>query len=198
MTKQLFLSFDIEADGPNPAQNSMVSIGIWGFTPQGKEVVSYQRNIEPHPTRVADQRTKEEFWDKNPEIKKFVQTNQISAEKCMREIGKLYTDLQGKGYKITWVARPSGYDWGFLNVYFHTFHPDQAKKPWIGFSAKCISSVLWGYELANNLSADEKNSLWDELTEKAPFTHNPLDDAKFQGKLLINMMKKMGSELFGS
>ena len=189
-TQKLFLSFDIEADGPSPSRNSMLSIGISGLNENGQEIISYQRNIAPHPNRVVDQRTKIEFWDKNPEIYKFVTSNQVSAEQCMKEIIELYNKLKNQGYKISWIARPAAYDWQWLNSYYHDFGPED--KPWIGFKATCISTALDIYSKINNLSNEAWDQLIVELSQGEKMTHNPLDDARYQARVYYNLMKKFG------
>ena len=187
--KNLYLSFDIEADGPAPNVNSMISIGIYGFDGMGKEVVSYQRNIEPHPTRVVDKRTKEEFWDKHPEMYKFIQTKQATAEETMNEIAKLYKSYIDTGYRVNWVAWPSAYDWQWLNCYYHEFGPPD--KPYIGFSAKCASTARWIYCKNNPMSDKEYNTMLENFAEGEKATHNPLDDARYQGKISFNLFDKM-------
>jgi hypothetical protein len=192
-SNNLYLSFDIEADGPSPSVNSMVSIGIYGFDGTGNEVVSYQRNIVPPENRIVDIPTKERFWDKNPEALKFVQTNQVSAEKCMSEIAELYKKYKDDNYKIVWVARPSAFDWQWLNCYYNEFGPDD--KPNIGFSASCISTAFWIYCRQNNLSKDEQKELWNELKGEEEVTHNPLDDARCQAKIMIELMNRFNITL---
>lgn len=184
----IYLSFDIEADGPSPSVNSMVSIGIYGFNGVGDEVVSYQRNIKPCSNRIVDIPTKERFWDKNPDALNFVQTDQVSAEECMSEISDLYKGLKEKNYKIVWVARPSAFDWQWLNCYYNEFGPDD--KPNIGFSASCISTAFWIYCQQNKLSKEQQKELWKELKGDEDVTHNPLDDARCQGKIMFKLMDK--------
>ena len=38
---KLYLSFDIEADGPSPCLNNMLSLGICGMTETGEIVYKY-------------------------------------------------------------------------------------------------------------------------------------------------------------
>jgi len=39
--KEIYVSIDIEADGPIPGPYSMLSIGAVAFTPEGEEVGEY-------------------------------------------------------------------------------------------------------------------------------------------------------------
>lgn len=192
-SKNLYLSFDIEADGPAPSVNNMMSIGIWGFNGDGDEVVSYQRNLKDAPGHVLDVPTKERFWDKNPEALAFVQKDQVEPQVCMKEIADMYNKYKEEGYRITWVARPAAYDWQWVNCYYNEFGP--LDKPNIGFSCSCISTAYWLYCQQNGLSKQESKALWNELKGDEEVTHNPLDDARCQGKILLGLMKKYGIKL---
>ena len=54
--QKLYLSFDIEADGPSPYLNNMLSFGISGITQDGKEVFSIQRNLSPLYNKKRDEK----------------------------------------------------------------------------------------------------------------------------------------------
>ena len=189
----VYLSFDIEADGDAPSVNNLLSIGIFAFDSSGSEVTTYQRNLFPHPTKVADERCIREFWDKHPEVSAFVKTNQVSPEQCMQEIADFYTGLKTKFAKIKWVARPAAYDWQWLNCYYHEFGP--ADKPSIGFKARCISTMFDVYKSNNQMTQEEEDAAWNEMTAGYAMTHNPLDDAKFQAVLYIGLCERLNMAL---
>lgn len=58
----MFLSFDIEADGPCPGLNSMLSFGMAGFTPDARIVFEYEANLFPLPDTKPDPKT-QKWWD---------------------------------------------------------------------------------------------------------------------------------------
>lgn len=196
-SKTLYLSFDIEANGPCPSVNSLVSIGIYGFDNNKLKIVEYQRNIIPHPSRVIDEKNKKEFWDVNPGAFAFVQTNQVSAETCMAEIATLYQKMIDLGYDpkkgIKWVARPGGYDWQWLNCYYNEFGPKN--KPYIGFKPFCLSTAIDFYTKFMKLNAEEENQLWKDMKGNEKITHNPLDDARCQARMMQVLYQKSGIDL---
>ena len=60
--EKLFLSFDIESDGPTPMTNNLLSIGIIGITMDEKIIFEYEANIEPLVTHVQDNQCMQTFW----------------------------------------------------------------------------------------------------------------------------------------
>jgi hypothetical protein len=185
--KTLYLSFDIEADGDAPSVSNMLSLGIYGFDSTGKKVDEFQRNIAPHATKKPDKRCMTEFWAKNPEAWAFVQTDQVTAEECMKQLAEWYTNLATTFSKIKWVARPAAYDWQWLNNYYHEFGPKD--KPSIGFKATCISTMWEVYKSLYELTKEKENKVWNHMTKGLKLTHNPLDDAKYQAQLFLNLCK---------
>jgi hypothetical protein len=185
-----YFSFDIEADGPGSSVNSMLSIGIYAFDRNGKKIDIFQRNIVPPPNRIMDEATKKEFWDKHPKMWKFVQTNQVSAFQCMKDLGEFYLSIKQKGYaSIEWVAFPAAYDWQWLNTYYSEF--GSKNKPYIGFKATCASTLFNYYcKLHKIKSKKDRDALWDELKEDQNTTHNSLDDAMCQGRVFFNLITK--------
>lgn len=67
--EKLFLSFDVETDGPTAIINNLLSIGIVGITMDEKIIFEYEANIEPLETHTQDIKCMETFWLK-PEQKK--------------------------------------------------------------------------------------------------------------------------------
>lgn len=209
--KNLYLSFDIEVD-KSYIDDVILSIGICGFDEHGKEVVSYQRNLEIPPDNVKCK--KDMFWDTNPEIYNSLRVNLISPTQCMIEINNLYHKYN-KTYEVVWVARsndkstwqwlniyydsikyvnrPGCYNWSILNNYNYKY---LSKEPGLKFdmsiSAKCVTTALWLYCKKNGLSEQQRNELWYEFKGSLRITHNPLDDARCQGKVMFEFMDKYG------
>ena len=63
---EIYISIDIETDGPIPGPNSMLSIGNAAFNQFGKLVDTWEVNLETLRGARPDPKTKTEFWDKNP------------------------------------------------------------------------------------------------------------------------------------
>lgn len=181
-TPRVYLSFDIEADGDSPAKNSMVSFGVVAFDEQGKEVHKYQANIKPRVGAVQGKRCMEEFWAKNPEVWKFVQTNQKEPAAFVAVIARMIEEHHEAGFKIVWLANPAAYDWQWLKAYYELYKEDSY--PDIGYSAKCIGS-MWTNKCRrmgwSSLEDHLESGAMKSLQAKDHVEHNPEHDARVQG-----------------
>lgn len=186
---RVYFSFDVEADGPSPALNSMVSFGCVVFNDQGKEVDRMQMNIKPEAGKVVDKRCKEEFWDKHSEILAFVQTNPQEPKNFALAIAAIYAKWR-LTHKIVWVAKPAAYDWQWLNAYYCRYFEDDVM-PNIGHSATCIRTMLEMLRLRSGWTNDEANQFEEEelkkFSAKDHVTHNPEHDARVQGKFFFHL-----------
>jgi hypothetical protein len=59
----VFAHFDIEADGPSPVQNSMLSLGIVFSNVKGEEIGFFLGDMEPLPGHTSDVYTMTNFWE---------------------------------------------------------------------------------------------------------------------------------------
>ena len=198
MSDTLFLSFDVKADGDSPTVNNMLSIGIVGFDSTGTFTEEFQRNIRPHPSKQPDTRCMREFWENYPEAHAFVQQDMVSAETAMTDLAKWFSPLLTKYKKIRWMKQPTAYKWKLLNEYYTEFGPQD--KPNTGFKDTCIWTIFTvsalfhtfvAFAAANRLTQEEEYEAWERMTKGQTVTHNPLDDAKFQAQLYINLFKEM-------
>lgn len=187
MAPTVYLSFDIEADGPSPACNSMLSLGICGLDAEGTEIMKYQENIYPLIGHTMDANTKL-FWDAQPEAWEFVNTNQVDYHDAMQKLSDELDRLKEKGYTLKWIAQPAAYDWQWLNYYWNLCF--NGHKP-LAYKAECISTMYSTYCLINRLSNEDNNKLWNELYGKNPCPHNSYYDAKHQGFLYVGLLRRM-------
>jgi DNA polymerase III epsilon subunit-like protein len=179
----LFASFDIETDGDNPLQHSMLSLGIALYNKHGNLVDTFYQNIQPQQNKSADPKTMENFWSKYPQLYHEVCLNQVTPKEAMRLL-----DLWLKKYifqhQITWVAAPASFDWMFLKSYFSCYGPDD--KSTIGFSCQCLHSLARGYAMMHDMNI---NHLMTQLGGcRDPHTHHhALSDAIYQGHCYMNL-----------
>ncbi len=190
--KIAYLSFDIEADGPSPLHNNMLSIGVWGFNEYGQEIVSWERNLYPNPNKKSDPNTMLDFWSKNLKAWQYVNTNRVTTTTAFTELHKIISELKFN-YTIEWVSWPASYDWQWLNCYYHDFVESNPGTNWtsIGYKATCMSSVWSFYVKQNNLSKEDENALWQKLSV-CEADHTAGVDAKAQGLLYYNLLKHIG------
>jgi len=64
--KELYFSFDIEADGPIPGPNSMLSLGVAVFKDDGTRLATFSANLETLSDATPDPDTMK-WWKTQPE-----------------------------------------------------------------------------------------------------------------------------------
>ena len=64
-SEECYVSIDIEADGPVPGLNSMLSLGAAAFTSDGALAQTFSANLEPLPEAYEDERTMR-WWASQP------------------------------------------------------------------------------------------------------------------------------------
>lgn len=194
--ENLYLSFDIESDGPTPIVNNLLSIGVVGITIQEEIVFQFQANIEPLESHIEDLECMESFWLK-PEQKEaleFLQTNKRNYIEVFEELGLKLKELN-KNYKLKFVAHPACFDWMFFKCYYELAKTNSKNKNNfydIGYHCSC-SSTLWDlYKKNNKLKALEANKLFKYLGEfDEKNNHMALSDAIVQGKFYVKLLKMM-------
>ena len=89
-SNELYVSTDVEADGPIPGPNSMLSFGSAAYT-GGKELIgTFSANLETLPGATADPNTAE-WWTQNRHIQLVVTDNQPDWEKTQQGVAQTRT-----------------------------------------------------------------------------------------------------------
>jgi hypothetical protein len=112
-SKEIYVSTDVEADGPIPGPNSMLSFGSAAYT-GGKELIgTFSANLETLPDATADPKTAE-WWAQQPEAWAACRQELEMPERAMRRYVLWLKALPGKP---VFVGYPAGFD--FLFVYWY-------------------------------------------------------------------------------
>lgn len=194
----LYLSFDVETDGPSPLVNNLLSIAIVGLEENTSNIVfEFESNINQLPTHTPDANCMKYFWLK-PKQKKaweYLQINKRDYIEVFEDLSKKIFELSNK-YELVWIAYPACFDWMFLKSYYELAKNNSFNKDLfydIGYECKCIDTLWEYYKKSNNLEANIARNLFNEMGEFDPkLNHQALSDAKVQGKFFIGLMKKMG------
>lgn len=194
--QDIFVSVDIESDGPIPGVNSMLSLGAAAFY-EYELVGTFSVNLEQLEGAVVDPQTKKHFWDKNPEAWDACRTNLISPERGMRNFNTWLKQIRKNHNesKLTFAAYPAGFDFTFVYYYLVRF---VGQSPF-SFSALDIKTLAMamlhkkgsGLHFYRSLSKRKMPRRW--LSDK-PHTHIALDDAIEQGEMLMNMLKELDQQ----
>jgi len=183
----VFISIDIEADGPAPTTNSCLELGFVVGLYHAKPIrgdrswILETRDwcLHPQPGRVEDARCMNEFWSKNQDVLKRIRENAVDASVAMREFSEWYKELCDRYNVIGWVARPASYDMMWITCLFNEFGP--ADRGTIPFSIRCLSTAMWVADKWMKIKID-----YDQLRDPdLPHTHNACDDAMEQGYMFL-------------
>ena len=188
MKKEIYFSSDIETDGPIPGPHSMLSFASAAYVKKGesfKMVGTFSANLEQMEGATMDQRTKEEFWDKNPEAWEACRKDLQKPEDAMKFYVDWVKQLEKEHKaKAVFVAYPAGFDFMFVYWYLIKFTGNSP----FSFSALDLKSAAVSLLKKGYRSCSKKN-MPKSWFGKRRHTHVALDDALEQGDLFCNMMK---------
>lgn len=181
--KEIYVSTDIETDGPLIFTNSILSFASAAFTADGQEVGSFERNLDTLPGAVPDPDTMN-WWSQpaQQEAWKAHRQNTVNPEVAFKDYVDWVKKLPGKP---VFVGYPAGYDFSFM--YFHMLK--FAGESPFSFSALDIKSYAMA-TLKLPYRDSTKRNMPKKWFPKLPHTHVALDDAREQGLLFINMLQE--------
>jgi len=178
---EVFVSVDIESDGPIPGPNSMLSFGAAAFIEPEKLVGTFSANLELLEGAVGDPKTMKWWLEEQKEAWAECRKNLESPITAMKNFISWVEKLPGKPVL---VAYPAGYDFNFMYWYMIRF----AGQSPFSFSALDIKTYAMAVLKTSYRESTKKQmpKRWFSPAEK--HTHVALDDAKEQGVLFMRMM----------
>lgn len=178
--REIYLSTDVETDGPIPGPHSMLSFGSAAYT-AGKTLLStFSANLETLADATAHPKTAE-WWASQPEAWAACRTNLEAPEAAMRRYVAWIKSLEGRP---VFVAYPAGFDFLFVYWYLMRFVGESP------FSHSALDVKTFAMALLKKDYRDStKRNMPRQWFDKLPHTHVALDDAIEQGALFCNMLK---------
>jgi Exonuclease len=166
-----YVMVDIEADGPIPGDYSMVCFGAVIVEPSLDR--TFYTTLAPISERWIPDALK---------VSGFSREETLAFEAPAAAMTRFASWLQENVHRRQpiFVADNNGFDWQFINWYFHHF---LGRNPF-GFSSMNLGSLYKG--LVRDASASFKHL---RITRH---THNPVDDAMGNAEALLHMKDKMG------
>jgi len=184
-TPELYVSCDIEANGPCPGLFSMFSFGLAAFTIEKRLVGTFSRNLEVLEDAGIDERTMN-WWSQAEQIEAFrkSRTDLVHPRIAMTECKAWLESMRAFGKPIV-VGAPSGFDFTFMYYYFQRFLNESP----IGFASLDLRSYAAAVMKRQYRHVGKRQYPAEWIDEGLPHTHVALDDAIEQGCILINMMR---------
>jgi hypothetical protein len=177
---EIYISTDVETDGPIPGPHSMLSLGSAAYTADKVLVSTFSANFETlryasaHPKTAA-------WWLTQPDAWAACRCNLEAPEVAMARYVAWIKTLTGKP---VFVAYPAGFDFLFVYWYLMRFVGESP----FSHSALDMKSYAMAV-LKTEYRESTKRNMPKHWFDKLPHSHVALDDAIEQGALFCNMLK---------
>jgi hypothetical protein len=179
-TREIYISTDIEADGPIPGPHSMLTLASAVYRADKTLVSTYSANLALLPGAAPHPQTSV-WWQQFPEAWAACRRDVRSPEQVMPEYLGWLKSLQGKPVFVGWPAA-----WDFMWVYWYLvrFTGERPFKE----NALDIRSYAMGMRKSEFRQTARSYLPRRWYDEGLPHTHVALDDAREQGALFCNML----------
>lgn len=181
---EIYVSTDIEADGPIPGPNSMLSIASAAYLSDKTLIGTFEANLVTLPEAQPDPKTMQ-WWRGQPEAWAACRNNPREPAEVMPEYVCWLQALPGKP---VFVGYPAAYDFMFVYWYLIRF-AGESPFSHSALDIKTYAMALLGKEYRESTKKNMPRKWFDDL----PHTHVALDDAKGQGALFCNMLAQQES-----
>jgi hypothetical protein len=183
---ELYISIDVETDGPIPGPNSMLSLGAVALTPRGVNLGEFEINFEELEGASGNPDTMA-WWAKQPkEIWDACRREPKHPQVAMRQFASWINDLAEEHHLTpVCVAYPAGFDFMFVYWYLMRF---LGKSP---FSFSCLdikTNTMATLKLPYRQST-KKNMPREWFKDLPPHEHIACSDAREQGLLFLNILR---------
>ncbi len=177
--REIYVSVDIETDGPIPGPHSMLSFGAVAVAPGAGLLGELARNLEPLNGASPHPQT-EAFWAANPDAFAATRRDLVPPAEAMTAFVAWVEGLDGKP---VFAAYPAGFDFTFMVWYMVRF----AGRSPFSFSALDMKSYAMA-KLGLPFRETAKRRMPKDWFSDEPHTHVALDDAREQAHLLLRML----------
>ena len=183
----LYISADVETDGPVPGSFSLLSFGLAivgkydgsRFERFEAGQCSFYRELQP----ISDS-FEEEALAVNGLDREGLKKSGLEPVTAMSEASEWIASMSD-GCRPVLVAYPVAFDWSFLYWYFESFVTGGSP---FGHSSCLDIRTLYQAIAGTVFDRSGKGSMPQFLRPENPHTHNALDDAVEQGELFANLL----------
>jgi hypothetical protein len=176
---EVYVSTDIEADGPIPGPYSMLSFGSAAYLADKTLIATFSANLETLP-RASSHPDTMTWWEAHPDAWASCRVDARPPESVLPEYVAWLKALPGRP---VFVAYPAAYDFMFIYWYLIRYAGESP------FSHSALDIKTYAMAL---LKKDYRRSVKRNMPrrwfDKLPHSHVALDDAIEQGALFCNML----------
>ena len=177
---EIYVSTDVETDGPIAGRHSMLSIGSAAYDADKRLLGSFSANLETLPGATPDPTTAA-WWATQPEAWAACRQDTESPRIVMERYVAWLRSLPGRP---VFVAYPSAFDFPFVYWYLMEFVGENP----FGYSVIDIKTYAMAL-LRQPYRACGKQAMPPDWFDAVPHTHVAVDDAIEQGRLFCNMLR---------
>lgn len=177
--KEIYISVDIEVDGPIPGPHSMLSIGAAAFSTDGKLIDTFSLNLKKlprakgHPKNMA-------WWATQPAAWAACRIQPQPIKKSMQQLVDWLKQLAGK---TVFVGYPAAFDFMFVYWYLMKFVGESPfEHSAIDIRTYAMSLLGKSYHLSGKANMPER---W---LEAPSLSHVAVEDAIKQGNMFCKML----------
>ncbi|MET7656294.1 MULTISPECIES: exonuclease [unclassified Streptomyces] len=182
----LYISVDIEADGPIPGPYSLLSLGAAvagrqdseGFTAADPTRQTFYRELRPISAEFDPEALAVSGLDR-----KRLAEEGLEPGPALAQFTGWVREVSGDAQPVM-CGYPASYDWTFLYWYLIRFTGESP----FGHSGCLDMKTLYATKAGLPLRAVAKRTMPAHLLSRRPHTHHALDDAVEQAELLANLM----------
>jgi hypothetical protein len=176
---EIYVSTDVEADGPIPGPHSMLSFGSAAYSADKRLVSTFSANLELLDGAAGDPGTME-WWRKQPEAWAEARRDPEDPAVVMPRYVQWLKKLPGRP---VFVGYPAAYDFLFVYWYLMRF-AGESPFSHSALDIKTYAMAMLRKEYRESVKKNMPRRWFDAL----PHTHKALDDAIEQGALFCNML----------
>jgi hypothetical protein len=177
--QEVYVSTDVEADGPIPGPHSMLSFASVAYLSDKTVLSTFSANLHTLPGATQDARTMD-WWKGFPEAWAECRREPRDPAQAMAEYVKWLQGLPGRVIFLGWPA-----NWDFMWIYWYLVRYT-GERP---FRENALD--IRSYAMGMRKSTYQKTSrtyLPKRWFDERPHTHVALEDALEQGALFCNMV----------
>ena len=179
MAAEIYVSTDVEADGPIPGPHSMLSFASAAYSHEKTLQGTFTRNLETLEGATPDPKT-EAWWKTQPEAWAACRRDLHPPAVAMRDYVEWLSALPGRP---VFVAYPASYDFMFVYWYLMKF-VGESPFSHSALDIKTFAMCLLGTGYRDSTKRNMPKRWFDNIRH----THVALDDAVGQGALFCNML----------
>jgi hypothetical protein len=179
---EIYVSTDVEADGPIPGPHSMLAFASAAYRADGTLVATFTANLETLPGAAPDESTMR-WWESQPEAWRACRESPRAPEEALPAYCAWLDELPAKP---VFVGYPASYDFLFVYWYLIRF----AGRSPFSHSALDIKTLAMACLGCGYRDATKRN-MPQRWFDRLPHTHRALDDAIEQGALFCNILAEL-------